>query len=118
MPQYPRRTIRADPQGYHHYMSDLREQGLPACQGLRPRLYARGMAGGEFVRMIAKLAYLHSPSPDRYILFFQEQGKDEIQQLEISEGHLANIIADGAHYAFRKQCNRVPVDDTARSVQA
>lgn len=59
--------------------------------------------------MIAKLAYLHSPAPDRYILFFQEQGKEELQQLEISEGHLANIIADGAHYAFRKQCvNRVP----------
>lgn len=67
--------------------------------------------------MIAKLIYLHSPAPDRYVLFFQEQGDDELRELEISEGHLANIIADGAHYAFRKQCvHRVP--ETTKSENA
>lgn len=68
--------------------------------------------------MKAKIAYLHSPSPDRYIIFFQEQGSDGLQQLEISEGHLANIIADGAHYAFRKQCvHRVPETNKSENVE-
>jgi hypothetical protein len=57
---------------------------------------------------IAKIAYLTSPSPHRYILNIQKFGSDALEQIEISEGHLANIIADGAHHAFRKQCNRVP----------
>jgi hypothetical protein len=62
--------------------------------------------------MIAKLAYLTSPAPDRYILNYQEDGTDGIHQIEISEGHLANIIADGAHFAFRKQYHRVPNPQT------
>ena len=59
--------------------------------------------------MIAKLAYLTSPAPDRYILNIQYQGESFTHSIEISEGHLANIIADGAHYAFKKQYStRVP----------
>lgn len=52
--------------------------------------------------MIAKLVYLTSPSPNRYILNFEEEGKDELCSLEISEGHLANIIIAGTSLALRK----------------
>lgn len=63
--------------------------------------------------MRAKLAYLTSPKPDCYVICFQQDGSEELQFLEISEGHLANIIADGAHYAFRKQyTHRVPNPQT------
>jgi hypothetical protein len=51
---------------------------------------------------IARLAYLTSPGPDRYLLNIQRFGSDDIEQIEISEGHLGNIVADAAHYAFRK----------------
>lgn len=57
--------------------------------------------------MIAKIAYLTSPAPSRYILNFQVEGTDAIERLEITEGHLANIIVDGASFALRKS-NRVP----------
>jgi hypothetical protein len=62
--------------------------------------------------MKAKIAYLTSPAPDRYVIKFQEEGSEELRDLEISEGHLANIIGDGAHYAFRKQCSSVPFTQT------
>lgn len=66
--------------------------------------------------MIAKIAYLTSPAPNRFLLNFQHVdtlGNDALLVVEISEGHLANIITDGAHYAFRKQCsNRVPETQT------
>lgn len=55
--------------------------------------------------MIAKLAFLTSPAPNRYLLNIQKFGSDETEQIEISEGHLANIIVDGAAFALRK--NRV-----------
>lgn len=62
--------------------------------------------------MIAKLIYLTSPGPDRYVLNVQKFGSEDIEQIEISEGHLGNIIADGAHYAFRKQYRSVPATTT------
>lgn len=60
--------------------------------------------------MIARLAYLTSPAPDRYILNIQRSDGGALEQIEISEAHLGHIVADGAHYAFRKQYhpNRVP----------
>ncbi len=70
--------------------------------------------------MIAKLAYLTSPAPDRYVLTFQSVdtlGNDTLLHVEISEGHLANIIADGAHYAFRKQCSSRPVSSQTESAE-
>jgi hypothetical protein len=58
--------------------------------------------------MKAKIAYLTSPAPNIYLLNFQiEQGID--LSVEISEGHLANIVIDGASFALRKQYpSRVP----------
>lgn len=57
--------------------------------------------------MKARIAYLTSPAPNVYLLNFQlEHGVES--SIEISEGHLANIIIDGASFALRKQLvNRV-----------
>lgn len=60
--------------------------------------------------MIAKLAFLTSPAPNRYLLNIQKFGSDVTEQIEISEGHLANIIVDGASFALRK--NRVQPTQT------
>lgn len=57
--------------------------------------------------MIARIAYLTSPKPGCYVICFQEEGFDDLRFLEISEGHLANIVIDGASFALRK-LNRVP----------
>jgi hypothetical protein len=58
--------------------------------------------------MIAKLAYLTTPGPDRFVLNIQTFGSDEIQRFEIAKAHLANILIDGAALALREySSNRV-----------
>ncbi len=67
--------------------------------------------------MKAKIAYLTSPAPNIYLLNFQiEHGID--MSIEISKGHLANLVIDGASFALREQypVNRVPeAPETAES---
>lgn len=59
--------------------------------------------------MIAKLAYLTSPAPDRFILNFMPEDGTATFQIEISRAHLANIIIDGASFSLRESSiNRVP----------
>jgi hypothetical protein len=63
--------------------------------------------------MIAKLAYLTSPAPNRFVLNYQEEGKDGIERVEITKAHLANILVDGCAFALRESSiNRVPADQT------
>lgn len=64
--------------------------------------------------MIAKIAYLTSPAPGRFILNFQEEGKSGIERFEISQAHLANIIIDGTSLALREAFvhHRVPASPT------
>ena len=58
--------------------------------------------------MKARIAYLTSPAPNVYMLNFQQENGTEFS-IEISKGHLANIIVDGASLALRDQYqNRVP----------
>lgn len=57
--------------------------------------------------MIAKLAYLTSPAPGRYLLNIQPFGTDDLLRFEIAQCHLANIVVDGAAFALRES-NRVP----------
>lgn len=64
--------------------------------------------------MIAKLFYLTSPAPDRYIINIQLAGTTDLMKVEIAECHLANVVADGAHYALRK-LNRVPNNSSQES---
>ena len=56
--------------------------------------------------MIAKLAYLTSPAPGRYLLNIQQFGTDDLLRIEIAQAHLANIVIDGASFALRES-NRV-----------
>ena len=58
--------------------------------------------------MIAKLAYLTTPSPGIFILNIQIEGSNEYCRFEISKAHLANIIIDGSALALRDQFHRVP----------
>lgn len=58
---------------------------------------------------IAKLAYLTTPGPDRFILNIQPFGSTDCLQFEISKAHLANIVIDGASLSLRESSHRVPV---------
>jgi hypothetical protein len=58
--------------------------------------------------MIAKLAYLTTPAPGRYLLNIQPFGSDELLRFEIAQAHLANILIDGTALALRDSSNRVP----------
>lgn len=52
--------------------------------------------------MIARLAYLTTPGPDRFVLNIQPFGSDDIIRFEIAKAHLANILIDGAALALRE----------------
>jgi hypothetical protein len=52
--------------------------------------------------MIAKIAYLTTPGPDRFVLNIQTFGSDDVQSFEISKHHLANILIDGTALALRE----------------
>ncbi len=60
--------------------------------------------------MIAKLAYLTTPAPGRYVLNIQAFGSDELIRIEIAKAQLANILIDGTALALREPqyLNRVP----------
>jgi len=63
--------------------------------------------------MIAKIAYLTTPGPNRFVLNIQTFGCDDVQQFEISKHHLANILIDGCALALREtSTSRVPVTKT------
>lgn len=52
--------------------------------------------------MIAKIAFLTTPGPDRFVLNIQTFGSEDVQQFEISRHHLANMIIDGCALALRE----------------
>jgi hypothetical protein len=63
--------------------------------------------------MIAKIAFLTTPGPNRFVLNIQTFGCDDVQQFEISKHHLANIVIDGCALALREtSTSRVPVTKT------
>ena len=63
--------------------------------------------------MIAKIAYLTTPGPNRFVLNIQTFGCDDVQQFEISKHHLANILIDGTALALREtSTSRVPFTKT------
>lgn len=49
----------------------------------------------------ASIAYLTSPSRGVYVLKYQVHGSYDVVEVEISKGHLANIIIDGTTLALR-----------------
>lgn len=67
--------------------------------------------------MIAKLAYLTSPAPDRFLLHIQPEGCLETIPFEITKAHLANILIDGLSWSLREtSINRVPNPQTSQEV--
>jgi hypothetical protein len=58
--------------------------------------------------VIARLAYLTSPSQGRYVLNIQPVGSDDLLRFEIAQAHLANIVITGTSLALQVN-NRVPV---------
>lgn len=66
--------------------------------------------------MIARLAYLTTPAPDRFVLNIQPEGSDDLLRFEIAKAHLVNILIDGAALAFREQYPaRVPNNSSQES---
>jgi hypothetical protein len=66
--------------------------------------------------VIAKLAYLTTPGPDRFVLNIQPFGSDDLIRFEIAKAHLVNILIDGASLAFREQYqSRVPETNSQES---
>jgi len=63
---------------------------------------------------IAKLAYLTTPAPGRYMLNIQAFGSDELIQIEIAKAHLVNFLIDGTAWALREEqhLNRFPKTQT------
>jgi len=58
---------------------------------------------------IAKLAYLTSPDPGRYVLNFQPVGTEELIQIEVGPDSFRNILSDGVSLMLRQSFHRVPV---------
>jgi hypothetical protein len=52
--------------------------------------------------MIAKIAYLSTKAPGRYMLNYQLFGSDELIQIEIGKDQLVNILVDGNSWALRE----------------
>ena len=63
--------------------------------------------------MIAKIAFLTTPGPGRFVINIQAFGCEEVQQFEISKHHLANILIDGTALALRETSTSVPLKEPA-----
>jgi len=62
--------------------------------------------------LIAKIAYLTTPEPGRYMLNFQPFGSDELTSVEIAPEQMRNILSDGVSLMLRHSFHRVPVTKT------
>lgn len=65
--------------------------------------------------MIAKIAYLVTPDPGRYILNFQPFGSEELISIEVAPEQMRNILSDGVALMLRQSFHRVPVTTTQES---
>jgi len=59
--------------------------------------------------MIAKLAYLTTPDPGRYMLNFQPFGSDELISIEVGPDQMRNILTSGVSIMLNNSLHRVPV---------
>lgn len=58
--------------------------------------------------MIAKLAYLTTPEPGRYMLNFQPFGSEDLISVEVAPDQMRNILTDGVSLMLRQSFHRVP----------
>ena len=61
---------------------------------------------------IARLAYMTSPDPGRYVLNIQAFGSEDITAIEIGPDQMRNILIDGVTLMLRQSFHRVPVTTT------
>lgn len=59
--------------------------------------------------MIARLAYLTSPAPGRYVFNFQPFGSEDVISIEVGPDHMRNILSDGVPLMLRNSLHRVPI---------
>jgi len=64
--------------------------------------------------MIAKIAYLTTPDPGRYMLNFQLFGSDELISIEVGPDQMRNILSDGVSLMLRQSFHRVPITQIER----
>jgi hypothetical protein len=71
---------------------------------------------------IAKIAYLSTPGPNRFVLNIQAFGSADLQKFEITKAHMINILIDGTALALRDnyqaqlgQSKRVPETNSQES---
>jgi hypothetical protein len=62
--------------------------------------------------MIAKLAYLVTPDPGRYVLNFQPFGSDDLISIEVGPDQMRNILTSGLTIMLQNSLHRVPVKQT------
>ena len=62
--------------------------------------------------MIAKLAYLTTPDPGRYMLNFQPFGSQDLISVEVAPEMMRNILTTGVEVMLRQSFHRVPVTPT------
>ena len=62
--------------------------------------------------MKAKLAYLTTPDPGRYMLNFQPFGSDELISIEVGPDQMRNILSDGVSLMLRQSFHRIPLTPT------
>jgi hypothetical protein len=67
--------------------------------------------------VIAKIAYLTTPAPGRYVLNIQPEGTEGVEHFEITRAHLTNILIDGCALALRESNHRVPETREAEAVK-
>jgi hypothetical protein len=61
---------------------------------------------------IAKIAYLTSPDPGRYVLCYQPFGADELECVELGPDQLKNILTHGVSLMLNSAIHRVPLTQT------
>lgn len=64
---------------------------------------------------IAKLAYLTTPNPGRYVLNFQTFGSNELTSIEIPPEAMKNILTAGVSIMLQQSFHRVPLTQTTES---
>jgi hypothetical protein len=64
--------------------------------------------------VIAKLAYLTTPDPGRYMLNFQAFGSEELISIEVGPDQMRNILSDGVSLMLRQSSHRVPTTPAGR----
>jgi hypothetical protein len=62
--------------------------------------------------MIAKIAYLTTPEPGRYMLNFQPFGSEDLISVEVAPDQMRNILSHGVSLMLRQSFHRVPVTQT------